>query len=79
MKRRKITAGGQISLPANVRSRWQASLVSVEDLGDHVVVRPLPDDPVTAARGALAGKLSGTSALRSKARKDEALAEARRR
>ena len=79
MKRRKITAGGQISLPASVRSRWQATSVSVEDLGDYVVVRPLPDDPVAAARGALAGKLSDTSSLRARARKDEELAEARRR
>lgn len=75
---RKITTGGQISLPATVRSRWGTKSVAVEDRGDHVVVRPLPDDPIAAARGALKGKIGSTAALRAKARKDEAAAERRR-
>jgi bifunctional DNA-binding transcriptional regulator/antitoxin component of YhaV-PrlF toxin-antitoxin module len=79
MNRRKITTGGQISLPAAVRSRWGTKSVAVEDLGDHVVVRPLPDDPIAAARGALKGKLSKSASLRARARKDEAGAEVRRR
>jgi bifunctional DNA-binding transcriptional regulator/antitoxin component of YhaV-PrlF toxin-antitoxin module len=79
VKRRKITTGGQISLPASVRSRWGTTSVAVEDLGDYVIVRPLPDDPIAAARGALKGKLSSSASLRAKARKDDAVAEARRR
>jgi AbrB family looped-hinge helix DNA binding protein len=78
MKRRKITTGGQISLPAAVRNRWGTSTVVVEDLGDHVVVRPLPDDPIAAARGALKGQVGSTSQLRARARKDEAAAQQRR-
>jgi bifunctional DNA-binding transcriptional regulator/antitoxin component of YhaV-PrlF toxin-antitoxin module len=78
MKLRKITTGGQISLPASVRSRWGTKAVAVEDLGDHVVVRPMPDDPISAARGALKGRLHKTGSLREKARKDEAAAEERR-
>lgn len=78
MKVRKITAGGQISLPAAVRARWGTKAVSVEDHGDRVVVKPLPDDPIAAARGALKDRLGPTAALRTKARKDEADAEARR-
>ena len=78
MKVRKITAGGQISLPATVRIRWRTRSVAVEDLGDRVVVRPLPDDPIVAARGALEEKLGATKSLRARARKDEAAAEARR-
>ena len=74
---RKITTGGQISLPASVRSRWGTKVVTVEDLGDHVVVRPLPDDPIAAARGALKEDVS-TKALRETARKDETAAESRR-
>jgi len=79
MKMRKITTGGQISLPAAVRNRWRTKAVAVEDLGDRVVVRPLPDDPIAAARGALKGRLAPTGALREKARQDEAASEARRR
>ena len=78
MKMRKITAGGQISLPAAVRRRWQTRCVAVEDLGDRVLIRPLPEDPILAARGALKGKIVSPAALRAKARSDEAAAEDRR-
>lgn len=79
MKMHRITTGGQISLPARVRNRWGTRLVSIEDLGDRVIVRPLPEDPVAAARGALKGRIGSVDALRAKARRDEAAAEARRR
>lgn len=78
MKMRRITAGGQVSLPAEVRQRWQTNIVGVEDLGDRVVLRPLPEDPIAAARGALKGRLSPSERLRAKARQDEVAAEARR-
>ena len=78
MKLHKITTGGQISLPARVRTRWSTKSVAIEDLGDHVVVRPMPDDPISAARGALRERLGPASSLREKARKDEATAEERR-
>ena len=54
MKRLKITRGGQVSVPADVRRRWSTNTVMVEDMGDHVVLRPAPDDPVAAAYGAFA-------------------------
>jgi bifunctional DNA-binding transcriptional regulator/antitoxin component of YhaV-PrlF toxin-antitoxin module len=78
MKRARITTGGQISLPAAVRRRWQTSVVALEDRGDSVVVRPLPEDPIAAARGALKGRLGSAEALRKQARADEASAERRR-
>jgi len=78
MKMRKITAGGQVSLPASIRRRWGTTSVSVEDAGDHVILRPLPDDPIAAARGALKGKLGSPESLRARARKDEAAATRRR-
>jgi AbrB family looped-hinge helix DNA binding protein len=54
MRRLKITRGGQVSVPADVRRRWGTNTVTVEDMGDHVVLRPAPDDPVAAAYGAFA-------------------------
>jgi hypothetical protein len=74
----KITAGGQVSLPAPVRRRWRTKTVRVEDHGDYVVVRPLPDDPIAAARGALKGRIGDTRDLRAAARDDETAAEGRR-
>lgn len=77
-KMHKISTGGQISLPARIRNRWGTNVVALEDRGDSVVIRPLPDDPVTAARGVLKGRVGGSEKTRAAARKDEADAEARR-
>jgi bifunctional DNA-binding transcriptional regulator/antitoxin component of YhaV-PrlF toxin-antitoxin module len=80
MKTTKITRGGQISIPSTIRRRWATSTVALEDLGDRVVLRPAPDDPIAAARGALAGELSMTSGqLRAEVRAADAVAERRRR
>lgn len=70
--------GGQVSLPAEIRRRWGAHEVAFEDLGDRAVVRPIPADPIAAARGALRHKLASAD-LRAAARDDEARSEARRR
>lgn len=78
MKHLKISRGGQVSIPAEVRHRWGTSRLNVEDRGDSLVLRPAPDDPIAAFRGSLAG-LSKTSAeLREIARGDERTAESRR-
>ena len=79
MKTAKITRGGQISIPSSIRRRWNTSTLTMEDLGDRVVLKPAPDDPIAAARGALAGALSMSSGkLRKAAREAEAVAERRR-
>ena len=69
MWRHVITSAGQVSLPAEVRHRWDTSAVLIEDQGDHLVVRPVPADPVEGLRGIL--KESG--------RTDISAAEAMRR
>jgi bifunctional DNA-binding transcriptional regulator/antitoxin component of YhaV-PrlF toxin-antitoxin module len=80
MKSAKISAGGQISIPSAIRRRWATSRLTLEDLGDRIVLTPAPDDPIAAARGALVGELSLTSAqLRHEARAGEVAAEPRRR
>jgi AbrB family looped-hinge helix DNA binding protein len=79
MKRAKVTRGGQISIPSTIRRRWGTSTLTLEDLGDRIVLTPAPDDPIAAARGALAGELSMSSEqLRARARDAEANAERRR-
>lgn len=52
MKRLKISAGGQVSVPAAVRQRWNTRVVVADDRGDHLILRPAPEDPIEAARGA---------------------------
>jgi bifunctional DNA-binding transcriptional regulator/antitoxin component of YhaV-PrlF toxin-antitoxin module len=61
MKRLKISAGGQVSVPATVRQRWNTRVVVADDRGDHLILRPAPEDPIEAALGAFAD-LPGPSA-----------------
>lgn len=75
----RISKGGQISLPANVRRRWQTDRVWIEDRGDAVIVTPLPADPIGAARGSLRLPKGLTSdKLREIARAEEEQVEAPR-
>jgi hypothetical protein len=64
-------------VPAEVRRRWRTNVVAIEDLGDRLVLRPLPEDPIAALRGALKGRVS-SDGLREAARRDEEAAERRR-
>ena len=48
----KVSSNGQVSIPAETRARWHADRVVVIDMGDRIVMRPLPDDAV----GSLVGK-----------------------
>lgn len=50
-----VSRNGQVSVPAAVRHRWHTRSVLVIDKGDYAIVRPIPDDPVTALEGAHAG------------------------
>lgn len=79
MRTAKISRGGQISIPSPIRHRWGTSTLALEDLGDRIVLRPAPDDPIAAARGAFAKELSmSSSELRRAARQAETEAERRR-
>jgi bifunctional DNA-binding transcriptional regulator/antitoxin component of YhaV-PrlF toxin-antitoxin module len=53
--RAKVTRNGQISLPAELRRRWQSGAVLVIDRGSYAIVRPIPDDVVVELHGAHAG------------------------
>ena len=54
--RHRITTAGQVSIPAEIRTRWGASTVSIEDHVDRLVLRPAQDDPIDALKGILKGK-----------------------
>jgi AbrB family looped-hinge helix DNA binding protein len=78
--RMRVTRGGQISIPAEIRHRWGTSTVSLDDQGDRIVIQPAPDDPIAAADGALAAEFGrlDIARLRRTAREDERLAGDRR-
>ena len=80
MPRLRLSKGGQISVPAAIRHRWGGSTIALEDHGDHVVLRPAPDDPIAAARGDLkdiAGEVTSEE-MRREARDEDAELERRR-
>jgi len=74
----KISANGQMSIPAEARARWRAERVVVVDLGDRVVVRPLPQEPVAALRGKYRKRGPSTDEARRQARAADAVAGRRR-
>jgi len=79
MRTLRISRGGQVSVPAEIRHRWGTSTVEVEDRGDELVLRPAPDDPVAALQGILAGHGDAVATERALAdlRADEAVADDR--
>lgn len=76
----RISKGGQISIPAAVRHRWETATLTLDDQGERIVLEPASDDPIAAAEGALADEFGDTDvvALRRHAREDERAAEERR-
>lgn len=68
----KVSANGQVSIPAEARARWQVSKVLVVDLGDRVVLRPLPEEPRAALRGKYRGQGPTADDSRRRARAEDA-------
>ncbi len=61
----KVSSNGQVSIPAEVRRRWDVSEVLVTDLGDKLVVTPVP------TRGSLRGKYKHALPATERLRADE--------
>ena len=71
----RISRGGQISLPAEIRRRWASDTLIVEDLGNRVVIRPMPADPIGAAVGAFRSPGLTSDQARTMIRMEETEAE----
>jgi AbrB family looped-hinge helix DNA binding protein len=67
----RVSSNGQVSIPAEARARWGVEQVVMVDLGDRVVLRPLPPDPVAALRGKYRGRGPSTDTARRKARNED--------
>ena len=75
----RVSSNGQVSIPAEARSRWMADRVVVVDLGDRIVMRPMPEDPVGAVVGKYRRQGPTTNQARARERGDAATADARKR
>ena len=69
----KVSANGQMSIPAEARARWRVDQVVVVDLGDRVVVRPLPQAPIDELRGKYRKRGPSTDRARRQARTEDAV------
>lgn len=78
MKRATISQGGQVQVPAEVRRRWETRELLIEDRGTSLVLRPLPDDPIGAALGSLAGPGPSSTEIRRRGREEDAERDAQR-
>jgi len=75
----KVTASGQMSIPADVRRRWQTDRVIVIDTSEGLVVRPFDPDHVRSLRGKYRQWVNETTEqARRAARAEEAEVEERR-
>jgi len=74
----KVSGNGQVSIPAAARARWRAEHVMVVDLGDRLVIRPLPAEPVQALVGKDANRGPSSSRARASARGDDTRRERRK-
>lgn len=74
----KVSSNGQVSIPAETRARWHADRVVVVDLGDRIVMRPLPDDAVGSLVGKYADIGPSSDDARRAARDEGVRAETRR-
>ena len=74
----KVSTNGQVSIPAEARARWKADRVVVVDLGDRIVLRPLPPDPAGQLRGKYRDRGPSSDRARRDARTDDAARERRK-
>ena len=71
----KISPNGRVSIPADVRARWHADRVIVVDLGDRVVLRPMPADPVGELEGVYRGRGQASDLEKRRARSEDAASD----
>lgn len=69
-----ISDRGQISIPSDIRHKWQVRRLLLIDEGDRIVLRPVPDDPIAA----VTGKYSWVEATSDGMRSDDRAADAGR-
>jgi bifunctional DNA-binding transcriptional regulator/antitoxin component of YhaV-PrlF toxin-antitoxin module len=78
MRVTKISQGGQVQIPAEVRKRWGTRDVIIDDAGAYIRIRPIPDDPIGAALGSFAGPGPTVNEMMRQLREEDAEAEERK-
>lgn len=74
----KLSRNGQVSIPAEIRRRWNVDRVLVIDMDEYVIVRPMPDNVLESLRGKYAGRGPSASEMVRINREEEIEAEDRK-
>lgn len=72
----KTSPKGQVVIPKNIRRKFNVvagKLINIFEKDGHIILEPLPDDPVDAACGMLKGGPSLTKALLKSRKEDRKL------
>lgn len=75
----RISRGGQITVPAPVRRRWETERVALEDHGGYLLLRPLADPVENFVGFAVESGAPTSDEMRAQSRAEHAAAEGRRR
>jgi virulence-associated protein VagC len=75
----KVSTNGQVSIPADARTRWLVDQVLVADLGDRVVIRPLPAQPIAQLKAKYKDQGPSSKAARATQRAESAKDSTRKR
>jgi len=73
-----VSRNGQVSIPADVRSRWNTVRVVVVDLGDRIVMRPLVEGALGDLEGIYAGRGPSVDEARARDRAGDITRQQRR-
>ena len=68
----KVSSNGQVSIPAEVRARWNAERVVVADMGDYIAMRPMSENPLEELVGKYPGQGPSTDEMRRMDREEDA-------
>ena len=68
----KVSANGQVSIPAEVRARWNTERVAIADMGDYIVMGPMSENPLDELVGRYQGKGPSTDEMRRMDRDEDA-------
>ena len=74
----KVSANGQVSIPAEVRARWNTEKVVIADMGDYIAMRPMSENPLDELVGKYPGRGPSTDEMRRMDREEDARYEAAR-
>ena len=74
----KVSANGQVSIPAEVRARWNTEKVVIADMGDYIVIGPMSENPLDELVGKYPARGPSTDEMRRMDREEDARYEAKR-